>query len=1154
MQMFFLHLQEVKTLNMKKVLGLDLGSSSIGWAVAAFDEEYNKIVDMGSRIVPLSTDDQTQFSKGQAITKNSDRTAKRTTRKGYDRRQQRKSNLNKVLTSSGIIPVEIIRPIDLWALRSKAVTEQISLNELGRVLIHLNQKRGYRSGKEDFNDSTKSKYVQSLNDNYLELVNNNETIGQHHYKELLKDGSYRVKGIVYPRIAYIQEFEKIMLCQKQFYPDVLNESYIKALKDEVIFYQRKLKSCKHLVSICDFEKREYEKKDGSIIVSGPHVAPKSSPLSELCKQWEFVNTITITNRFGDIKEISVEEKKKIIDYLAFNEKLKLAALQKILGIGKKDGWWIDPSISKRNMGNNTLIKISNALNGKYGHLLRFNIKEEEYVNHETGEVRERISEDFKKEPLFQLWHTLYSVPESGELAKALGKKFGITDDSVLSELIKIDFVKEGYAGKSTTAIRKILPFLMDGMVYSEACEKAGYNHSGYMTKDENESRTLSDHIDTLKKGELRQPIVEKILNQSINVINAINKEYGPFDEIRVELARELKQSKEEREAATKNISKNERENKDLSSKVQEYGFDPTRNRILKMRLWEETGHICIYCGQPVSASEFLSGIDVEKEHIVPRSLLFDNSSSNVTCSCRKCNQDKGNLTACDFMKSKGPVDYENYVNRVNKLYEDKKISKTKLLRLLMPASEIPTDFIERQLRETQYISKKAMELLKGICHNVYATSGSVTDYLRHVWGWDTILHDLHFNDYQTVGLTTIKEVSRNGNTVNKEVIKDWSKRMDHRHHAIDALAIACTSQGIIQQLNTLSTLKDVPGKSFEEQGSDFKERHTKLEKYVLSQPHFSTDEVRKATESILVSFKSGKKVTTPGKRYTYQGGKRQFRQNVLVPRGALSEETVYGKIQHNGKEEVVVKYPISSIDLKKAEKIVDEKIKEIVIDYLNDHNGKYQADSPVKDHQGRDIRSVRILTGLSAVAPVRFDENDKPIGFVKPGNNHHIAIYKGADGKLHENTVSFWHAVERKKYGLPVIIENPQSVYDDLSDNLPEEFISQLPSPDWKFVLSLQQNEMFILGLPEDSYQDALKENDMETISVHLYRVQKIASMDYVFRNHLETTVDDKYNGEKNNLLSQKLGKMRRFNSFDGFFGSNPHKVRINNLGKIVDD
>lgn len=1133
---------------MKRVLGLDLGSSSIGWAVVELDTDTPRIVKMGSRIVPLTPDDQSQFTKGQAITKNADRTAMRTARKGYDRYQQRRENLYHFFEDRGIIPTEFTKPIDLWEARSRAVIDKISLEELARVFLHINQKRGYRSGKEDFNDSSKSAYVKTVNGNYNELRERNLTLGQYLYQELQKDGSFRVKDRVYPRLAYIEEFDAIISCQKQFYPEFLTEDIVSKLRNEIIFYQRRLKSCKHLVSVCGFEKKEYTKADGTIVISGPHVAPKSSPISQFCKVWEFINTITIRNKEGEKYNIPLAQKQHIAEYLSTNEKLKITELQKMLGLSRKE-WWIEKSVSQRTVGNITFIRIAKALDGKYDDLLRFNLSLTEIADKDTGEIRYQISEVFKTEPFYKLWHTLYSISDMDELKSVLRTKFHITDEIVLANLLKLDFVKEGYGNKSATAIRKILPYLMKGQAYSDACTSAGYNHSGSMTTEQNLSRTLDVTIDPIKKGELRQPIVEKILNQTINVVNALTAEYGQFDEIRVELARELKQSREEREQTTRNISKNEKENKILAEKVAQYGFTPTRNRILKMKIWEETGHLCIYCGQPVNVSEFMSGIDVEKEHIIPRSLLFDNSANNVTCSCRKCNQEKGNMTAFDYMKSKGDVVFEDYAKRVKDLFDNGSISKAKYTNLLTSADNIPQDFISRQLRETQYVSRKSMEILRGICRNVYATSGSVTDFLRHTWGWDNVLHDLHFEQYKKAGMTIDKEITQNGNIKRVELIKDWSKRMDHRHHAIDALTIACTSQSVIQQLNTLNSLKDVPNQPFENQGTALKEKHSRLEKYVLCQPHFSYEQVKTATEDILISFKSGKKVATRGKRYTRKNGKKVLMQETLVPRGALSEQTVYGCIQKNGKPEIVVKYLINSIDQKKAEKIVDGGIRSIVLERLKANNGKIVG--PVLDHQGHEIRSVRAYTGLDSVVPITYNKSGEAIGFVKPGNNHHIAIYKDQNGDYQESVVTFWHAVERKKYGVPVIIEDPQGVYDSLPDNLPDQFIAQLPFPTWTFVTSLQANEMFILGMGEDEFNDAIRYKNISELSKHLYRVQKIATKNYAFRHHLETTVDDKYDGKKNELLSKSLGKLIIIQSFGSFIEKNPHKIRIDNLGNI---
>ena len=174
----------------------------------------------------------------------------------------------------------------------------------------------------------------------------------------------------------------------------------------------------------------------------------------------------------------------------------------------------------------------------------------------------------------------------------------------------------------------------------------------------------------------------------------------------------------------------------------------------------------------------------------------------------------------------------------------------------MSANDIPNDFIERQLRESQYIAKKAKEMLLSVCHNVYSTTGSITDFIRHIWGWDDVLHSLNIERYRKAGLTHV--VGEEKQQV--ERIKDWTKRMDHRHHAIDALTIACTKQGYIQRINNLNTLKEIPFSSFSDSKQDThtRQRLTLLERYILMQPHFSTNEVAKAVECVAVSFKSGK--------------------------------------------------------------------------------------------------------------------------------------------------------------------------------------------------------------------------------------------------------------------------------------------------------
>lgn len=296
---------------MKKILGLDLGVGSIGWSLIEADENNRRILALGSRIVPLTSEDIKQFTKGQSISKNQDRTIKRTARKGYDRYQQRRANLTIEFRNLGMLPDEhlIKLPVmELWQLRANAATPgmKLTLPEIGRVLYHINQRRGYKHAKSDESGNNKQReYVANVNKRFKLISERAQTIGQY-FAEQLKNSekktdsgtfyTYRIKEQVFPREAYEQEFDRIIDVQKVFYPDVFTEKVINRLRNEIIFYQRKLKSCKHLVSICEFEKREYTNKDGKIIYDGPKVAPRTSPLFQVCKIWESINNVKLTNR------------------------------------------------------------------------------------------------------------------------------------------------------------------------------------------------------------------------------------------------------------------------------------------------------------------------------------------------------------------------------------------------------------------------------------------------------------------------------------------------------------------------------------------------------------------------------------------------------------------------------------------------------------------------------------------------------------------------------------------------------------------------------------------------------------------------------------------------------------------------------------------
>ncbi len=1149
---------------MKQILGLDLGSTSIGWAVVSEDDQALRLERLGCRIIPLSTDDATEFLSGNAISKNEKRTQRRTQRKGYNRYQQRRALLQQFLQQHAMLPDESLKGLDklsLWGLRARAVSEQLSLPELGRVLYHLNQKRGYKATKADYDadgDKKQGEYVKAVMGRHRMIAERGITIGQLFFEKLSEDPSYRTKEQVFPRRAYEEEFDRIVACQRQFYPTLFTEENIDTLRNRIIYYQRGLKSCKHLVSLCDFEKRAYLNAAGKTVFNGPKVAPKSSPLAQVCKIWESVNNLTLKNRRGETLEIAPEERRALFEHLNTHDKLTLTDLYRILGIRKTDGWWAGKAIGKGLQGNTTRNALRKALAGQYDELLRFNLTtvETNQVDAETGEIIQMVSESYLDEPLYRLWHAVYSIPDKEDLSKTLQKQFGITDLEVVENLFAIDFVKAGYANKSAKAMRRILPYLELGLKYAEACEAAGFRHSESLTVQERETKTLLPKLRQIEKNELRQPVVEKILNQMVNVVNALMDRYGHFDEIRVELARELKQSRDERNETTKRITKNERENRAVAEQIAtDYQLTPTRNRIRKYKLWEESGHVCIYCNSVINASEFLQGVDSEKEHIIPRSLFFDDSFSNLACSCRKCNAAKGNRTAYDFMQQKSEAEFADYLDRVEKLYKEKKISKTKYERLLTPESKIPTDFIDRQLRESQYIARKAREILSGVCRQVTVTSGSVTDFLRRTWGWDHVLHDLNFDRYRAAGLTEIKDREQNGRHWQEEGIRNWNKRLDHRHHAIDALVIACTKQGYIQRLNTLSQWKDVSFAPTEAQGEVYRTKRSKLERYIVAQPHFSVREVQQAARSVLISFKAGKKVASTGKRYSYRQGKRVLmQQHILIPRGALHEESVYGVVNRYAKnrrgetvieQKSVLRYPLATIDRKQIDSIVDSGMRKLVQQRFDSHSG---SDKEVwKDLQndpllfnGVPVKSVRRMARPDVSSLIHLHRG----GYVLPGSNHHIAIYRDRAGKLYEHCVTFWQAIERKRYGLPVVITHPEEVWNRLPEGVPDTLMEQLPLPEYSFVVSLQQNEMFVIGMAPELFEEAMRNQDYALLGQHLYRVQKLSSGIYYFRLHVETGTEE----QKQDILAKKVC---RFASLKAFFAANPTKVRISLLGEI---
>lgn len=365
--------------------------------------------------------------------------------------------------------------------------------------------------------------------------------------------------------------------------------------------------------------------------------------------------------------------------------------------------------------------------------------------------------ELDKQPYFKLWHLLYSFEGDstptgdGNLIQKIADLCGFEKDYA-SILANITF-QEDYGSLSTKAIRKILPHLKDGNQYDVACEYAGYKHSkSSLKKEEIKNKVLKDKLELLPKNSLRNPVVEKILNQMVNVINAIITTYGKPDEIRIELARELKKNAKEREELTKSIVDTTKTHEGIRAILQnDFGMSHvSRNAIIRYKLYEElkdNGYKTLYSNTYIPKEKLFSK-DFDIEHIIPQARLFDDSFSNKTLEVKSINIEKGSKTAYDFVEEKyGEQGLQEYLNRCEVLFRDK---KTKLRKLKMQESEIPEGFIDRDLRNTQYIAKKALSMLNEICRRVVATTGAITDELREDWQLVDVMKELNWEKYKVL--------------------------------------------------------------------------------------------------------------------------------------------------------------------------------------------------------------------------------------------------------------------------------------------------------------------------------------------------------------------------------------------------------------------
>ncbi|MBN1985559.1 MAG: hypothetical protein JW761_04610 [Prolixibacteraceae bacterium] len=882
---------------MARILGLDLGTNSIGWAVIDATmkdrkiECYNSIVDSGVRIFPEGVEPTTIGQGDKEQSKNATRREHRQMRRQFYRKKLRKIKLLEVLIQLKMCPLTVgglhqwskwdkaqktdgkkfpTEPdfvawlkLNPYELRAKALSEPISIAELGRIFYHFIQRRGFLSSRKGNDDGAiyKGKENMSGIDSTRELING-QTLGKvlhdisykvgekYHNKADDEGKPLRVRARYTQRDMYIDEFLSIWKQQaprlgldqqtmpvrkvrslkgslesprnqhklerykekygvnnlviegnrvisiakvslKEYFAGEIKkiDGQLKFKSNEsLLFWQRPLRSQKNLLDNCRFENKlpvlmangHLRMKDGKVVFRSKKPCPLSHPEFELFRAYQFINNI----RYGKGQKLTGEQRQLVLELM-----------------NSKDG-------------NFNFEEVPKALKLSYE---KFNYDNDQKIAGNTTKKKlAPLFPDNVWEKNFEaIWHCFYFYEDNELLFAKLKKDFQlkVNDPEKISKIR----LKDGYSNVSLKAIRNINPFLEKGYLYADAVVLGGvknafgrrwenfeiyqdeieravcqvlrednsegeaikkvkewlaspvnsygfahddpafsqlYHHSQEI--DEKEMQALVPELENL-----RNPIVQQALQEMRRLVNSLLKKYREtdpdfsFNRIHVEMGRDLKNNKTKRRELTIKIRENEAKNDNARKRLAEFGLRPTRDNLLRYLLYDEIQNhvsgpvLCPYTGKVISMADLIGGGNtVQIEHMVPYSVSLDDSFGNKTLCEANFNRMKGEKTPYEFYlvnpdyKLWGINKYPDLEGGWKEISERafKVLPYLKAKRFTLKKKIDKGDFIERQLNDTRYISRKAVELLLAICGDVRMLPGQLTAELRHLWGINNILN------------------------------------------------------------------------------------------------------------------------------------------------------------------------------------------------------------------------------------------------------------------------------------------------------------------------------------------------------------------------------------------------------------------------------
>jgi CRISPR-associated endonuclease Csn1 len=944
----------------------DLGETSIGWALFKLSEEGGALrpvalIDAGVRLFENGRDPQ----KGEAL--GALRREPRAARRRRDRILQRRRYLHNLLEASGLMPPAGDRAArdaffssDPYQLRKRGLSEALTAHEFGRIILHLNQRRGFKSNrKANADENENGKIAQGAAALLTRLeAEGFDTVGAF-YADRQSAPRVRDRKAVrirlngkganaayefYPQRAMVEnEFDRLWDTQARHRPTLLTEA-LKAELRHALFYQRPLKDPP--VGRCTFFPEERRLARGRLLAQ------------------EFIIYQKLNNlRYGD------EEKQ-----LTLSERDALAA---ILLSGKKLGW--DNVRKKLKLASEAILNLEEG-------------GEKELA---PNPIPARFEGTAKKPgPFHGAWakvpretqdlviEKVLSVDDPDALVAWGADALGLSAEN--AERLARVVLPDGHIAVSEKAALIIVSELKREVVtYDEACRRAGLQHSSFEDGEFFDRLPPYNRISSMQRhlgfgtgdpndppdkrfGRIANPTVHIALNQLRRVLNDIADRYGKPDEIVIEVARELRKSKREKDEDKKRRDQNEAANKARRVELANAGLHREGDRrvgekLLRMRLWEELGpspRLCPYTGEPISLSMLLSDA-VEIEHILPYSRTLDDSPANLTVALLRANRLKRNL-APDEAAARFPDIFDKGGMRAR----TRAMPANKRWRFedgAMEKFEAQKSFEDRQLRSTQYLSRIAREYVSklypatdasGAARNhVWVVTGALTGQLRRKWG-------LNLGD------------------------RNRKNRDDHRHHAIDACVIGVTDRSLVQRISAIAAREEREG--VDRLLADLEEPYAGYR-----------DEVIAAMERLKhrISHRARHGAIDP--------------DNPAQTAGKLHEDTNYGlvrKLPENAAAlelgNVVRRKLVEDLKPGDIAKVRDDALRTQLTEVANSagDDEKAVAAALAAWSAQTGVRRVRVLKQEGAIVPIKSRKTGEPYRYVTPAENVWVDIIEDGDG------------------------------------------------------------------------------------------------------------------------------------------------------------